>query len=68
MSRSPCSAERRALPRRPSMPASPPFPLLPLPQENCLHAFALALHRRQRRLRVHLPAELTNRMLSLFDA
>lgn len=52
----------------PSGAAVAAHPHLPAADRQRLWAFALALHRTQRRLRIFLPAELAQRILSLFDA
>ena len=68
---SPCPGLGRALPtvlQRSQAEAARLVAHLPAADRAHLQAFALALQRRQRRLGVPLPAELANRILSLFDA
>ena len=67
----PCPGLGRALPavlQRSDAEAARLAAHLPAADRQRLRAFALALHRRQQRLRVYLPSAIMHRILSLFDA
>lgn len=67
----PCPGLGRALPfvlHRSEAEAALLVAHLPAADSACLRTFALALHRAQRRLAIHLPRELVGRVLCLFAA
>ena len=67
---SPCPGLGRALPavhQRSEEEAALLVAHLPPADSTRLRTFALALHRSQRRLGIHLPSELVHHLLSLFD-